>query len=68
MERYDRAVYHLALRTLRDAEEAKDAAQETFFKAFRSLHTYRPQKQLLHLDFRDLLPCIAGPDHQAQTD
>jgi RNA polymerase sigma-70 factor (ECF subfamily) len=45
VERYDRAVYHLALRTLRDAEEAKDAVQETFFKAFRSLHTYRPQKR-----------------------
>ena len=45
VERYDRAVYHLALRTLRDPEEAKDATQETFFKAFRSLHTYRPQKR-----------------------
>lgn len=42
VERYDRAVYHLAFRTLRDAEEARDAAQEAFFKAFRSLHTFRP--------------------------
>ena len=42
VERYDRAVYNLALRTLRDPEEAKDATQEAFFKAFRSLRTFRP--------------------------
>lgn len=42
VERYDRAVYHLAYRTLRDAEEARDATQEAFFKAFRSLRTFRP--------------------------
>jgi RNA polymerase sigma-70 factor (ECF subfamily) len=42
VERYDRAVYHLAYRTLRDAEEARDVAQEAFFKAFRSLKTFRP--------------------------
>jgi len=33
VERYDRAVYNLALRTMRDPEEAKDATQEAFFKA-----------------------------------
>lgn len=42
VERYDRAVYTLALRTMRDPEEAKDATQEAFFKAFRSLRTFRP--------------------------
>ena len=42
-ERYDRAVYNLCLRTLRDAEEAKDATQEAFFKAFRALRTFRPE-------------------------
>ena len=42
VERYDRAVYHLAYRTVRDAEEARDVAQEAFFKAFRSLKTFRP--------------------------
>lgn len=41
VERYDRAVYHLAYRTLRDREEAADTAQETFFKAFRSLRTFK---------------------------
>jgi RNA polymerase sigma-70 factor, ECF subfamily len=43
VERYDRAVYHLAYRTLRDSEEARDATQEAFFKAFRSLRTFRPE-------------------------
>jgi RNA polymerase sigma-70 factor (ECF subfamily) len=42
VERYDRAVYNLCLRTLRDSEEAKDASQEAFFKAFRALRTFRP--------------------------
>jgi RNA polymerase sigma-70 factor (ECF subfamily) len=42
VERYDRAVYHLASRTLHDVEEARDATQEAFFKAFRSLRTFRP--------------------------
>jgi RNA polymerase sigma-70 factor (ECF subfamily) len=41
VERYERAVYHLAVRTLRDGEEAKDATQEAFFKAFRALRTFR---------------------------
>lgn len=40
--RYDRAVYHLAYRTMRDVEEARDVAQEAFFKAFRSLRTFKP--------------------------
>lgn len=42
IERYDRAVYNLCLRTLREPEEAKDASQEAFFKAFRALRTFRP--------------------------
>jgi RNA polymerase sigma-70 factor (ECF subfamily) len=40
--RYERAVYNLALRTLRDRTEAEDAAQEAFFKAYRALHGFRP--------------------------
>ena len=42
VERYDRAVYHLCLRTMRDPDEARDCTQEAFFKAFRSLGTYKP--------------------------
>jgi RNA polymerase sigma-70 factor, ECF subfamily len=42
VDRYERAVYHLAYRTLHDVEEARDATQEAFFKAFRSLRTFKP--------------------------
>jgi RNA polymerase sigma-70 factor (ECF subfamily) len=42
VERYDRSVYHLAYRMLHHVEDARDATQEAFFKAFRSLHTFRP--------------------------
>jgi RNA polymerase sigma-70 factor (ECF subfamily) len=42
VERYDRAVFHLCLRTMRDPEEARDCTQEAFFKAFRSLRTFKP--------------------------
>lgn len=41
VERYDRSVYNLCLRTLRDTEEAKDVTQEAFFKAFRGLRTFK---------------------------
>ncbi len=42
VERYERAVYHLAYRTTRDVEEAKDAAQEAWVKAYRALSSFRP--------------------------
>lgn len=42
VERYERAVYHLSLRTMRDVEDAKDVTQEAFFKAYRALRTFRP--------------------------
>jgi RNA polymerase sigma-70 factor (ECF subfamily) len=40
--RYERAVYNLAVRTLRDSTEAQDATQEAFFKAYRALGSFRP--------------------------
>lgn len=43
VERYDRAVYTLCLRTMHDPEEARDCTQEAFFKAFRSLRTFKPE-------------------------
>jgi RNA polymerase sigma-70 factor (ECF subfamily) len=42
VDRYERAVYHLAYRTLRDAEDAKDATQEAWVKAYRALASFRP--------------------------
>jgi RNA polymerase sigma-70 factor, ECF subfamily len=41
VERYDRAVYHLSYRMLHDVEEARDVTQEAFFKAYRSLRTFK---------------------------
>lgn len=43
VERYERSLYTLAVRTLRDREEARDATQEAFVKAYRSLRTFRPE-------------------------
>jgi len=40
--RYERAVYHLAVRTLHDRIEAEDATQEAFLKAYRALGSFRP--------------------------
>lgn len=42
VERYERPVYHLALRTMRDPEEARDMTQESFLRAYRSLRSFRP--------------------------
>lgn len=42
VERYERAVYHLAFRTMRDGEDAKDAAREAWIKAYRALAGFRP--------------------------
>jgi RNA polymerase sigma-70 factor (ECF subfamily) len=42
VQRYERAVYHLAYRTLRDVEDARDACQEAWIKAYRALASFRP--------------------------
>ncbi len=41
-ERYKSMVYELAYRMTRNREEAEDVLQDTFLKAMRSLHAYRP--------------------------
>ena len=40
VESYKGQVYNLAYRLLGDCAEAEDAAQETFLRAFKSLHSY----------------------------
>jgi len=42
VETHKRAVYGLCLRLLADGEEARDAAQETFVRAYTALHTFDP--------------------------
>lgn len=38
---YEKTVYNLALRMTGSVEDAQDMTQETFIKAYRSLHTFR---------------------------
>ena len=40
VQRYERALNRLAVSRLGDCERARDAVQETFLSAFKSLHTY----------------------------
>ena len=43
VERYERPIYHLVYRMLRNADEAADVAQESFFKAYRALASFKPE-------------------------
>jgi RNA polymerase sigma-70 factor (ECF subfamily) len=45
---YERPVFNLAYRMLGDAEEAEDAAQETFLRAFSRLATYQPDRKFVN--------------------
>ncbi len=42
VEAYQRPVYNLAYRMLGDADEAEEAAQETFLRAYTQLASYQP--------------------------
>jgi RNA polymerase sigma-70 factor (ECF subfamily) len=43
IRRYQKTVYRIAFRMLRNAEQAEDVTQITFVKAFRSLHRFREE-------------------------
>lgn len=43
---YEKILYNLALRTLQSREDAADAVQETFLKAFRALPDFRGESKL----------------------
>ncbi|HSN91210.1 MAG TPA: sigma-70 family RNA polymerase sigma factor [Anaeromyxobacteraceae bacterium] len=44
VDQHQRSVYGLCMRLLRDGEEARDAAQETFVRAWAALATYDPSQ------------------------
>ncbi len=44
VEKYQTPVFHLCYRMLGDEQEAEDAAQETFWRAYQSLKRYDPQR------------------------
>jgi len=43
LEKYERAVFSICLRMVRNREEATDLAQESFVKVFASLDRYNPE-------------------------
>jgi RNA polymerase sigma-70 factor (ECF subfamily) len=43
VEQYEKPVYNVALRMLRDPEDARDIAQTVFLKAYQNLANYDPQ-------------------------
>ena len=43
VDRHKRMVFNVAWRMLRNREDAEDAAQEAFLRAFRSMRTFRGQ-------------------------
>ncbi len=45
VERYQDMVYNLCFKVLLDEDEAKDAAQETFIKAYQALGTFREESK-----------------------
>lgn len=47
VEQFQRPVYNLCARMLGDAEEAEDAAQETFWKAYKNYRSYDPARSFL---------------------
>lgn len=47
VEKYQTPVYNLAYRMLGNADEAEDAAQETFVRAYTRLNTFRTQQRFV---------------------
>jgi RNA polymerase sigma factor (sigma-70 family) len=47
MERHHRRVYRIALSYLRNTDDALDAVQETFVKAFQNAGRWHPQSEVL---------------------
>ena len=53
LHHFERPVYSLCFRLLGDAEEARDAAQETFLKVYRGLSGFRGEAGLEDVDLPD---------------
>jgi len=52
VERYQRVVYNLALRMLGNPEDAHDAAQTAFLRAWQSLARFDPQRRFFSWIYR----------------
>jgi RNA polymerase sigma-70 factor (ECF subfamily) len=47
VETYQNPVYNLCYRMLGNAQEAEDAAQETFWRAYQAIHKYDPTRSFI---------------------
>jgi RNA polymerase sigma-70 factor (ECF subfamily) len=47
VEKYQTPVYHLCFRMLGTPQEAEDAAQETFWRAYQAIRRYDPQRSFI---------------------
>jgi len=47
VEKYQRQVFNLCYRMLGNAQDAEDAAQEVFWRAYKSLHRYDPKRSFI---------------------
>jgi RNA polymerase sigma-70 factor, ECF subfamily len=52
VRKYQREIYHLACRIVRDTEEARDMAQQTFLQAYVHIRNFRHQSQFRTWLFR----------------
>lgn len=52
VERYDRVVYNLAYRMVRNEDDAQDITQTVFIKVFRKLDTFDPNRKLFSWLYR----------------
>ena len=55
VRRYQQVLFTVALRMLGDAEDARDAAQNTFVKVFEKLGTYDPRRRFFSWMYRILV-------------
>ena len=55
VEEYQRLAFTVALRMLGDYEDARDATQSTFVKAFEKLHSYDPSRRFFSWIYRILM-------------
>jgi len=52
VERYDRTIYNLAYRMVRNEDDAEDITQAVFIKVFRKLDTFDPDRKLFSWLYR----------------
>ena len=55
VERYEKKLYNVSFRVTNDSEEAMDATQTAFVKAYQKLHTFDPSYRFFSWIYRILL-------------